>query len=276
MPFHTLTFDNTRKRKRGKKMRCSTGKTIALYAISIIAAIFFAFHIPVEAKAQEVVGYWQFEEGSGNKVKDSSEIGNDGEIVGDCKWVEGKFDGGLQVGGSEAYVSVPDNESLQVTDAITIVGWTNVTSGCFVGKGGDYFLRLAKGPAVNPGLQIGGWKEVTAKTILNAPQWNHIAATYDGKTFTAYLNGRSDGSIALSGQIAVNSNGNFVDLILGNTGWGPFHSEWDSPKIIDEILIANYAFTDEEINELMKYGLKGYTVKPAGKLSTTWSEIKSQ
>jgi hypothetical protein len=95
------------------------------------------------------------------------------------------------------------------------------------------------------------------------------------KTNTAYLNGKPDGSTALSGQIAVNSNGDFVDLILGNTGWGPFHSEWDSLKIIDEILVANYAFTDEEINELMKHGLKGSTVEPAGKLSATWSRIKA-
>jgi len=250
-------------------------KTVALSAISIIVAIFFAFHIPVEAKAQEVVGYWQFEEGSGKKINDSSEVGNDGEIVGDCKWVDGNFGGGLQVGGKEAYVSVPDDESLQVVDAITMAAWTNVTSGCIIGKGGDYFLRLAKGPAVNPGLQIGGWKEITAKTVLSAPQWYHVAATYDGETFTAYLNGKPDGFIALSGQIAVNSNGDFVDLILGNTGWGPFHSEWDSLKIIDDILIANYAFTDEEINELMKYGLKGQAVEPTGKLTTTWSTIKS-
>ena len=250
-------------------------KTIALSALSIIVAVFFAFYIPAEAQDQQVVGYWQFEEGSGKTIKDSSEIGNDGEIIADCKWVEGKFGRGLQVGGSKAYVSVPDSESLQVTDAITMAGWTNVISGCIIGKGGDYFLRLAKGPAVNPGLQIGGWKEVISKTVLNEPQWCHIAATYDGKTFTAYLNGKPDGSIALSGQIAVNSNGDFVDLILGNTGWGPFHSEWDSLKIIDEILVANYAFTDEEINELMKHGLKGSTVEPAGKLSATWSRIKA-
>jgi hypothetical protein len=234
-------------------------------------ALFLGTAVP---SAQEVVGYWQFEEGSGKKIKDTSEIGNDGFLVGDCKWVEGKFGKGLQVGDSEAYVSVPDNQSLQVTDAITMAGWTNVTSGCIIGKGGDYFLRLAKGPAVNPGVQIGGWKEVTSKTILSVPQWSHVAATYDGETFTAYLNGKPDGSIALAGQIAVNSNGNFVDLILGNTGWGPFHSEWDSLKIIDEILVANYAFTDEEINELMKYGLKGSAVEPALKLSTTWSRIK--
>ena len=252
------------------------------FALTAATLVFFLGTVVTEGlgttgsaqAAQEVVGYWQFEEGGGKKVKD--EMGNDGEIVGDCKWVKGKFGGGLQVGGTEAYVRVPDSESLQVTDAITMAGWTNVTDGCILGKGGDYFLRLAKGPAVNPGLQIGGWKEVIAKTILNTPQWCHVAATYDGETFTAYLNGKPDGSIALVGQIAINSNGDFVDLLLGNTGWGPFHSEWDSLKIIDEMLVANYAFTDEELNELMKSGLKGSAVEPAGKLSATWSRIKAE
>ena len=129
-------------------------------------------------------------------------------------------------------------------------------------------------PVANPGLQIGGWKEVVAKTVLNAPQWYHVAATYDGEALTTYLNGKPDGSIALVGQIAVNSNASFIDLLLGNTGWGPFHSEWDSLKIIDEILIANYAFTEEEINELMESGL-GEAVEPGTKLSTTWGKIKA-
>lgn len=250
-------------------------KTIGLSAISTIVAIFLTLHIPAQAQDPAVIGYWQFEEGSGEEIKDSSEMENDGEIVGDCERVEGKFGMALQVGGSEAYVRVPDSESLQITAAITMAGWTNVISGCILGKGGDYFLRLAKGPTVNPGLSIGGWKEVISETILNTPQWYHVAATYDGETFTGYLNGEPDGSIALNGQIAVNTNASFVDLILGNTGWGPFHNEWDSRKTIDDILIANYAFTGEEIKELMKSGLKGSAVEPAGKLSTTWCRVKS-
>ena len=42
------------------------------------------------------VGMWLFDEGRGNTVEDSSGTGNDGKLEGGAKWVDGKFDKGVQ------------------------------------------------------------------------------------------------------------------------------------------------------------------------------------
>jgi hypothetical protein len=251
-------------------------KTIVLSAISIIVAIFFAFHIPADAKDQKVIGYWQFEEGSGKKVKDSSESGNNGEIEGASNWAQGKFGGGLEIDGNKGkggWVNVPNkliSESLKATNAITMAAWLLPTADTvqIISEGPNYFLRDGKGPTVNPGLNIGGWKEVIGKTIVEQGKWYHFAATYDGTTLTGYLDGKLEGSVDIGGTMPVGG-----ELYLGTIGWGP-GGGYDS-GVLDEVLLANYAFTAEEINKLMQSGLKGASAEPASKLSITWSRIKA-
>ena len=55
-----------------------------------------------------VVGVWLFDEGSGNKAKDSSGTGNGGDFQGNPKWVTGKFGKCLEFNGSEDFIEVPD------------------------------------------------------------------------------------------------------------------------------------------------------------------------
>jgi len=69
-----------------------------------------------------IVGMWLFDEGSGDTTKDSSGNGDDGEING-AQWVEGKFGTALEFNGSTDAVACPDNESLDITDAITVSAW---------------------------------------------------------------------------------------------------------------------------------------------------------
>ena len=49
-----------------------------------------------------IQGMWIFEEGKGETVEDLSGNGSDGVFVGDIKWVEGKFGGGIEFTGVEA------------------------------------------------------------------------------------------------------------------------------------------------------------------------------
>jgi len=67
-----------------------------------------------------IVGLWLFDEGSGNKAKDSSGNGNDGTING-AKWVDGRIkrNKALEFDGSSNYVladikgTVPQSLSLE-------------------------------------------------------------------------------------------------------------------------------------------------------------------
>ena len=259
----------------------SMNKTIALSALSIIVAIFLAFHIPAEAQDQKVVGYWQFEEGGGQEVEDSSGMGNHGEIVGDCEWVDGKFKLGLHFNGEiNAYVRLPNeqiSESLLSANALTMAAWLKpkhfkADAIAIINDPGNYFLRVVPQFAVNPGVHIGGWKEVrtVSKRIIKVEKWYHVAGTYDGEILRAYLNGELTDSFLepkFNGDAGapLQAGG---ELVLGSFGDTLFGS-----GVMDEVLIANYAFTEGELNNLMESGISA--VEPAGKLSTTWSRIKA-
>jgi prepilin-type N-terminal cleavage/methylation domain-containing protein len=73
------------------------------------------------------IGIWRFEEGSGTTLYDMSGFENDGTFIGNPSPV---FPGGvysnttsLEFDGIDDYVSIPDDNSLDITDAITITAW---------------------------------------------------------------------------------------------------------------------------------------------------------
>lgn len=88
-----------------------------------------------------LVGWWKCDETAGTAVSDSSGSNNNGTISGTVQWVTtGKIGGAWQANGSDAYIRVPDNASLDITNAITISMWlyTATTSGShqLIEKGG--------------------------------------------------------------------------------------------------------------------------------------------
>ncbi len=68
-----------------------------------------------------VVGAWRFDEGRGDRPKDSSGNGNDGNLDaigwGAPKWVEGSSGKTLQFDGLNNYVDSGDDKSLTLIDA---------------------------------------------------------------------------------------------------------------------------------------------------------------
>ena len=73
------------------------------------------------------VGIWRFEEGSGTNLYDASGFDNDGMFIGNPapEFPNGVYLGttALEFDGNDDYVSVPDDNSLDITDAITLTAW---------------------------------------------------------------------------------------------------------------------------------------------------------
>ncbi|MCX6013468.1 MAG: hypothetical protein NTV30_08710, partial [Chloroflexi bacterium] len=88
----------------------------------IVVSLIFVDVSNAKVDPASAIGAWLFDEGSGNKVKDSSKNGNDGKLTG-TKWVDGKFGKALDFNGSSDYVEIPDSDSLDVTNSIAIVAW---------------------------------------------------------------------------------------------------------------------------------------------------------
>ncbi|MCD6508314.1 LamG domain-containing protein [Candidatus Poribacteria bacterium] len=260
-------------------------KIALLIGLTCLVAVAISSVGLAKVTKDDLCAVWLFDEGTGKKVLDSSGNGNDGEIIGDLKWVDGKFGKALQFPGeSKNLVKIPNSDSLNPTKGITITawGWLEDTDGNrrFLQKstpGSDNQYRLLlewgsfkfdAGPGVNP-------KEITTP-IFSTKVWHHVAGVYDGKEIAIYIDGKKVAHQNASGEMKPSTGPVFIG------------AKWDDPAHpgdywkgkIDEVAIFNRGLTEDEIKEVMEKGLKAILaptttpVNSGGKLAATWGEIK--
>lgn len=244
--------------------------------VKVIGYLLLLFALTLPAAAVKVdehtVALWLFDEGEGKVVKDLSGNGNDGEIVGGIKWVDGKFGFGLQGNGVDGHVVVPDSDSLDLTEGLTIEMWLylnnySTAGGNGVTKENSYKVGVYSGKKVMIRMTTskGAWAQmvVYGKSDVPLDSWHHVAATYDSSSGKAkvYLDGELDGEGKLGGAIIPNN-----DPLWICRGKAPFLD-----GIVDEVRISSIARSEEEIKKSMG-GLAD--VRPSGKLAAIWGDIK--
>jgi len=94
----------------------------ALTKLSRLCVILIGLMVTTASNAK-VVGLWGFDEGAGQTAKDSSGNDNDGQLMGDTRWVNGKFGSALQFDGALDYVEVLHDATLDITKELSIVAW---------------------------------------------------------------------------------------------------------------------------------------------------------
>ncbi len=249
---------------------------ISIYRVTFLV-IFSAFMISSSGALdlESIQGVWLFNEGDGNEALDSSGKEHNGTI-NNGEWVDGKFGDALEfMGGGKVEVLHADGFT---TPTFTLMAWImidqpNATWQLIVGKDGwpdrNYGMFVAKDTGVihfafcAPGQQDVG--NFNAKTVVADGAWHHIAITYDMKMRRAYVDGNLD---AENGSAAEPSE-SVVPVEIGRNITG----------IIDEVLIADQAFSEDEIKQAMELGLEvfiggGEAVSASGKLTTAWGSIK--
>jgi hypothetical protein len=208
----------------------------------------------------ELVGYWTFDEGSGNVAADSSGYGNDGTINGTPKWVAGQIGGALDFDGSTNYVEIPHDASLSVTDEITIAAWTNMRSNAsgemaIVSKGGwaannlPYELTETAGDVIFWQFYDNEGRDSCSPESPAVNEWHHIVGTYDGTIFKCYIDGELGEEWEYTGKMPENT----LSVMIGRrvTGGCQFNG------LIDEVMIYNHALTEDEISQIMM-GIGGF------------------
>jgi len=159
--------------------------------------------------------------------------------------------GSLDFDGVNDFVTVPANNSLNITENITLEAWIyptdatkniqNVMGKSTAGTNNGYiFPRTDDGwKTISFFLHLNGqWKVLTAE-YPGINQWSHVSATYDGFIMRIYINGALAASTEASGQITTNGN----NLVFGQQ---PGFVEYYRGKV-EEAKIWNRALNQCEI-----------------------------
>jgi len=93
-----------------------------MYKKFLLVSFVLALGITNNALA-DLVAHWKLDEGSGNTVYDSSTSGNDGTFAGDPQWVAGYYGGALEFDGTDDNIDCGNDDSLNITDEITLSAW---------------------------------------------------------------------------------------------------------------------------------------------------------
>lgn len=245
-----------------------------VFILVIIATVFITDTLKANIVTDGLVSYWTLDEKDidGGTVKDIWGK-NDGEIGGSPKVVKGKIGTALKFNGASDYVMIKKDQSLNITDAITIEAWVNpdnVSGGKQIAtlwtsaagyqpwfSDSTFMFRLNNGVGNFDATYLG----------LSAEVWYNVVGTWDGTTIRAYVNGKEGTPVAMGGKINLPD----TNLNIGsyNNGSGEFFK-----GVIDEVCIYNRALSVAEINQ--NFVAQGLAIATSGKLATTWAVIKAQ
>jgi hypothetical protein len=204
-----------------------------------------------------LVAHWQFDEGSGTTAVDSSGNGHDGTLLGDPQWVAGMIgSGALSFDGSDGLVDVGHDESLNMTDELTITVWVKV------GDLSTYYFLVCKQPSgtaadnypgnyefrteANTGALQFGHQEAegqqytfyTSETSITAGQWYHVAVSFTkGVLVEFYIDGVPAGSSEQLTNFGI-LNDEPVRIGGRKDGYSFFNGILDDVRLYDRALSA--------------------------------------
>ncbi|WP_415185235.1 LamG-like jellyroll fold domain-containing protein, partial [Nonlabens sp.] len=204
----------------------------------------------------DLVGYWKFDEGSGNVVTDAS--GNDlnGSFADGLTWgANSPANGGSSaLNFNGAYAEVADNPILNdLQDEMSIEAWIFQTDGAnnaIIDRGNYNFLFMTM-PNGQPGLGFyngnDGWSY--SSTPIEVNQWVHVAMTWDKstKTLKFYKNGVEIDSFVRSSNLNFHNGG---PINIGRQS--PYTCSCNPMNgAMDELRLWNSVRTQDEIQNNM-------------------------
>jgi len=224
--------------------------------------------LPTSAAQADLLGWWRFNEGSGDTANDSSGNDHHGTLLGNPEWVVGPdgFGGALEFGpekciGVDCGVFDPTNGTGQFTIALWAY-WDG--TGTF-----QHFITKSAGWGADTMMfqyELWGAHESAAYTdrvgvsheaagsvaffIMPKNEWVHLALTFDGTNAVIYLNGvDEEGPKPFSIGPDVDAQ-----LEIGYNSNRPEISERTFHGFLDEVRIYDKALTADEIQIVMVGG----------------------
>ena len=213
---------------------------------------------PITVFPTDYVSYWKLDTETEGVTPDETGT-NDGTLVGDATIINDIEKGSLlTLDGTEDYIEVADNPSLDIQHQITLSAWVKLNKFSGTTKivvkptetGADpwelYALDIREDTQKvrfilsNGGLYANNdWHAVTS--AISAGEWYHVVGTYDGTTMRLYLNNSLVSTKDVTLTIATNNQ----PLLIGRWLTGSSIN-----GLIDDLMIFNRALGEAEIDEI--------------------------
>ncbi len=211
-----------------------------------------------EAADPDLVGYWKFDETSGNTAQDASGNGQDGTLNGDPQWVAGMLGGALEFDGDGDYVDIGNDPIFNITGQITVACWIKVSQFTIDWQAiftmGDDSWRLQRQTTTDnlcwactgvTGTPGNWW--LHGNVNVNDGEWHHAAGVYDGSKYYLYVDGELDVSKNTSGAMSISS----YPVMIGANAQ---QSGREFEGLIDDVRVYKRALTETEILGVMAGG----------------------
>lgn len=204
------------------------------------------------SRARALAGYWKFDEAQGTAVRDSAGT-NHGTIHG-AKWTTGISGGALLFDVSRAYVEIPADTNLDLTEELTICAWlksenfdTPIVNKLEYWAPGNYDFRTERSGALSLSHEAGPgrpWSHYESSVRLTASQWYHVAVSLKaGGAVCFYIDGKPVGSTPQTGKFGL-VNQEPLRIGAKPDPYSSFHG------IIDEVRIYRRVLAPVELKDL--------------------------
>ena len=248
---------------------------ILILLVAAMLGISFSANAVLSYKDKTCLLYLTCDEINDKVVSDLSQNKNDGQIVGTVKLVDGKYGKALEFteAGEVKCPYIPLNNK-----SFTVCMWINPK---LAGGAEQCVFTQTDANATNTSLHFRIYTSGTARMgfysndldaagAVKVDEWVHICYWLDvpGKARKIYINGNKVAQDA--GLAGIEYLGKKGDTMIGS--WGGTGQKFNG--IIDEVQVWDKALTEAEIKDSMGSLKAGIYVESAGKLASTWGNIK--
>jgi len=241
-----------------------------------------------------LVGWWQFDDGSGTTAADSSGNGETASLFNGVSWITGQIDNAISTNGTSQYASIPAID-LSSTQAVSWAAWVNRTYGTGVGAliedsanfnasntGFGFFPDDSPDCGIANSMMTGVHGNVgytlSCYTQPTSGVWHHVAAVYDKsqtgtKVISLYIDGVLQTPVLqMNTSTNTNSFGNDPIYLFSRGGVSNF-----AAGKIDDLRLFNAALTAAQIQQIYQQGLgtlSSITVTPANGTLTAGATLQ--
>ena len=199
---------------------------------------------------------------SGTKWHDYSGKGNHGTITGASHTSKGRYGPGLLFDGEDDYVNCGNDNSLDITSAITIEAWVKINIAGIQSivikrdtSAGGLIFRIDTYNYLQFLFHNGSNWITSTDNVATFPinDWVHATVTYDKSNVIFYVNGIVTKIVPQTDNIASHLTDDLRIGIQGFNNYAPFNGTIDEVRIYNRALGADEVRNRYELGSLIYY-----------------------